>query len=320
MDLRLLRYFLAASQHKSLRQAAESLNISQPALSKSIRMLEEQLQVVLFDRSKRGVELTYFGRALSENAKLIELECRQAANRLRALRGADDGQVLVGAAKSACGRIMPMAVARLLNKRPRLRVNLSEGRQDDLLAQLVKGELDLVLCALAAQENNDDLVQEYLYIDEVRVLCRRDHPLARRKKVVPADLCPYSWILPAVAPPRVRLNEIFLRHGLPPPTVVCESDSLRFVHGVLLSSDLLSFFSSQMFSSDILDQGLRPLDLSPPYWDRAMGLSWRRRGFLTPATQALVDELRAVCRDHAAPPYGPPAGDSRQPAEGPVSA
>lgn len=259
-------------------------------------MLEEQLNLPLLERSAQGVEPTYFGYALAEHVQIIERECRHAVDRLRALRGAEDGEVHIGAAKSACSRIIPMAVQRLLDARPRVKVSVSESFNDDLFRRLHKGEFDFILCGLSSNEATSELALEPLYVDQLRIFCRRNHPLTLGTPV-PADLTQFSWALPAIGPVRQRLTEFFLSCNLPLPSIVCETGSMRLIQSIVLETDFLSILSTETFSTRFVDHGMTILDFHAPFWDRPMGLSWRKRGFLTPATSALMNELRRVCRD-----------------------
>src|SRR5690606_2404672 len=101
--------------------------ISEPALSKSVRILEDMLQVRLFDRGPRGLELTTFGESLLDHSRVIVSELRRAVLDLRELQGTEVGHVYVGAGPTFSTSLLPQAVARLLVERPGLRVSVFEG-------------------------------------------------------------------------------------------------------------------------------------------------------------------------------------------------
>ena len=96
MDLRLLRYFIACVEHKTMHSAADAVSVSQPALSKAIRSLEAELGVILLDREPRGVVPTPFGDTLFRYAKMIDAEMRRAVFEIDAMRGVTRGTVVVG--------------------------------------------------------------------------------------------------------------------------------------------------------------------------------------------------------------------------------
>jgi DNA-binding transcriptional LysR family regulator len=97
LDPRQLRAFLAITECGSLGLAAESLHVTQPALSRTIRRLETQLGVQLFERRTTGMELTLFGRALFPHANLLSTENALAVEQINALRGLGQGTIRVGA-------------------------------------------------------------------------------------------------------------------------------------------------------------------------------------------------------------------------------
>ena len=97
MDLRQLEYFLRVAQRKNISIAAAELNITQPTLTKSIKLLEDQLGVKLFDRLPRGVALTSFGVTLLRHAEAVHVQMKDAGNELTALRSGTFGTVMIGA-------------------------------------------------------------------------------------------------------------------------------------------------------------------------------------------------------------------------------
>ena len=117
MDLHRLHHFLAVVEHGSIGRAAATLNLSQPALSNSIRRLEDNLEARLFDRGPHGVTPTVFGESLAERVRLIFHEVRNAEQELAALRGLHTGHVTIGAGPSIIAEILPAAIMNLQRKR-----------------------------------------------------------------------------------------------------------------------------------------------------------------------------------------------------------
>lgn len=115
MYSRLLRHFLAVVEHKGITSAAEELHISQPALTKSIRQLEDNLGVTLFERMPTGVVPTPFGEILARRARLMDLEYRHALAEIHAIKGGAGGTINIGAAPvwmvQICRRSSPNSAA-----------------------------------------------------------------------------------------------------------------------------------------------------------------------------------------------------------------
>lgn len=145
LNLRELNAFKAIVDSGSLGRAAEALNLTQPALSRIIKRLEDQLGVPLFERHQRGVSLTEYGARLEPFANLLLSESQRAVQEIEAMRGLEKGVVRVGAVVSALGHLVPTAVEQLLRKWPGLQVHLVEALSEDLINMLVKGDIDLAL-------------------------------------------------------------------------------------------------------------------------------------------------------------------------------
>ena len=113
LESKRLKHFLTVYELGSIGQAAEKLLLTQPALSKSIRLLEDSLGVRLFERTTLGVVPTVFGKALALHAKAIEAEVRHAEAQIASLRGLAAGRVAVGVGPSVATSLMPLATKRL---------------------------------------------------------------------------------------------------------------------------------------------------------------------------------------------------------------
>jgi LysR family transcriptional regulator, regulator of abg operon len=196
MELRHLKNFLAVVRHRNVGRAAEELNMTQPALSKSIRRLEQFLEVKLIERHPRGVEPTEFGKALAAHAELIDVEIRHTMNSIAALRGARQGHITVGAAPGSFTELLPQATTALLNRNPDLRVTVVGGLGDTLFAALKQGALDFVVSALPGPPSIRELAHEKLFMDRVTLVARVGHPLAQERRLSPRHLIGQKWVLP----------------------------------------------------------------------------------------------------------------------------
>src|SRR5262245_28693661 len=149
IEFRQLAHFLAVADDSSIGKAAQRLNLTQPALSKSIKRLEQALKVRLFDRHARGVSPTVYGAALLARTRQVVTETRRAVEEIDFLRGSHSGTVTVAAGPSMLSRILPTAAARLVAKRPGIRVVVRQSLAEQIEAGLLRGELDLVVTTLS---------------------------------------------------------------------------------------------------------------------------------------------------------------------------
>src|SRR5262245_11986001 len=122
LDPRQLRAFLAICEAGSLGMAADALHVTQPALSRMMKRLEDQLGVTLFERRSTGMELTTFGEALLPHATVLSAEAARALEQINSLRGLGHGTLRIGAVGSAALMVLPPVLDRILTQWPNLHV------------------------------------------------------------------------------------------------------------------------------------------------------------------------------------------------------
>src|ERR1700694_4159257 len=144
MKLHQLAALVAASASGSLREPAEKLRLSQPALSRSIRELERETGVRLLERTALGVKPTIYGEALILRGKLVESELRQARDDIAHLRAATHGDLRIGATPVAAFSLLPVVLSRFKKAPPQLHVTVSDGMGESLLSGLRQGDFDFV--------------------------------------------------------------------------------------------------------------------------------------------------------------------------------
>ncbi|MFO1147500.1 MAG: LysR substrate-binding domain-containing protein [Alsobacter sp.] len=295
MDLRQFSYFRAVARHRSISAAASELGVAQPTLTKSIRALELELDVVLFHRLPRGVELTPSGASFLTHVEAVQVQIRDARREIESLRQGTIGSVNIGAGPAWLRRHLPQAVARSIARHPGLRVAVQSGFDDVLLRDLRQGTLDFVVAELPSPDKSQDLELTLLSSDELRVCCRARHPLARARGVAMSDLLAYPWIMPPHGTrAQTRLSALFTSANLPAPEPAVESESLAFLLQIIRDSDALSFtVSTTLLPPE--GRGLTLLDVPGLSALREAGVIRRRGAWLSPAAAAVIGELRAVC-------------------------
>jgi DNA-binding transcriptional LysR family regulator len=190
----LLRQFLAVVREGSLSGAANTLALTQPALTKSIQRLEAELGVKLFERLPRGIALTKHGQALLPHAQRIDAECRIADMELHAFGAGQAGRIKIGAGEFFGATFVPRAIAALREHYPQLGFELHSGLTELNYPRLLAGELDLHFGTLPQVETLPDfLTTTPLLKVRSRVIAGAQHPLVLKKNVTPADLARYPW-------------------------------------------------------------------------------------------------------------------------------
>lgn len=300
LKLRQLRLIVAIDEQASVLRAADALNISQPGATKLLKDAERDLGVPLFDRTNRGMVPTDYGRALVRHAKLILSQLSHAADELDDLAEGTGGRVTVGTLLAASATLLPTAIRRLREKRPRVSVAVIEGTNDRLMPALGVGDIDFVVGRLPEFRFRDEFVQEPLFHEEVCVVVRAGHPLARRRRLEIAALADGEWILP---PPettlRRQVEKAFHDAGVEAPRPVVQSVSLLTNRALLLTTDMIGVWPRQVVLDDVRAGALAILPVALPAAAGPVGLSRRRSVILSPAAQALVAELKAAARSLA---------------------
>lgn len=298
LKLKQLRLLIAVAEEGSIQRAARKLNITQPAATKSIRDLERDLGVPLFERTARGATATVYGNALIAHARLILAEVRHAGEELSALSDGSSGHVAIGAALAATPTLLPRSLALVKRQRPGLSVTVIESTNEKLVPALVAGELDLVVGRLPEAHESDGLTREVLFNEPVRVVARAGHPLARARRLGLKQLADQPWILPLPGTSlRQQIDSAFLTARLPLPGDAVESVSIMTNLALLASSDMVAVMPHQVASAYADGQTLVCLPVSLD-WDLGpVGLLTRRDWRLPPAARVLAETVRQVAVD-----------------------
>lgn len=186
MNLRDLKYLLAVAEHQHFGKAAEACFVSQPTLSGQIKKLEEELGVVIFERSNRSVSVTPVGEQLLVLARRA-LEQVEAMHQLaEAAHDPLSGQLRLGVIPTLGPYLMPLILRPLRQQYPKLQLLLREEITDLLLQHLRRHELDALL--IATPPDDDDLLEIPLFDEPFWLAIPVDHPLYQKDEISEADL------------------------------------------------------------------------------------------------------------------------------------
>lgn len=296
LQLKQLRQLIAISDKGSIRQAADKLSIAQPALSRSIRNLEDTLQVKLMNRGPRGVQMTEYGEALVSYARIIEANIRFAAEEIEDIRGSGDGQVRIGIGPFEGNSIAHIAIDRLLERRPNAQINVTVGSFEPLLANLLSGELDIMLGPHTENDVLPGIKFEILSHSRPVIAVGKDHPLAQANEVTVEMLADYEWVLPRRGNrARTRLENIFIRHGLFPPKCPIENSPNALSVALLKQRKLVALLPRQLIEHEVEAGTIRILPVETDEFLLPVQLTTREFGRLSPACRDMIAEIRAVC-------------------------
>lgn len=187
MELRVLRYFLAVAREKNITNAAATLHITQPTLSRQIRDLEEELGHPLFIRNSHSVTLTSEGMLLRKRAEEILKLIQKTEKEISQSDQSLCGDVYIGAGETNGVHYLTQAATKLQRKYPDVHFHISSGDSVDVLEQLDKGLIDFGLLFDPIDLDKYHSIR-LPYVDTWGVLMRKDSPLAKKKQIRPSDL------------------------------------------------------------------------------------------------------------------------------------
>lgn len=268
LELRQLRHVLALAQYGSLGRAASALHMTQPALSRSLKLIEWEIGSVLFDRSAAGVTPTNQGRLLIRRARELVDAADELDREVMRQRVGGTAQINIGAGPYAAETIVPATVARFLhdNDSVRLRVTV-RGNFEELPRLLRTRQLDFLLVEFSTFVDRDDLDIEPIGRHQAYFVARKDHPHAG-KAFAPEVMFEYPFVALTQLPPRALQPLLALRRpvdarrpGRPFPAVEC--GSLSAVKNILLASDAIAGVSLAMVAAELKRGSLVVLGTAP---------------------------------------------------------
>jgi len=292
-----LQLLVAIDDLRNLGQVAASINVTQPAVSKSLVELERGLGLKLFERTSRGVHPTIYGECLIRHARTMLTDLAHARDELRGLVSGSSGNIRVGVLATAALALLPRSLALLKTRHPGITVLVREGTMETLLPELWLGTLDLIVGRLPEKRVAQGLGEKTLMEEGVTPVAGRHHPLARKKRLRWSDLREYPWVMPPVNTLlREPLERAFERHGIPIPANRIETLSVHVIRAYLHYTDAIAALAidvSKYYESLGL---LSILPLEFPRLVRPVGVTWSRQRPLAPGTQVLIQCLEEVAR------------------------
>jgi DNA-binding transcriptional LysR family regulator len=301
LSIQQLQAFAEVATHCNFRAAAVALNVSQPALSRTIRMAEEALGTRLFDRDTRRVALTPAGRELRPIAQRILAEFQGAFSDLAGFLAGRSGQVAVGALPSIGVSVLPALIASFQAEHPQVGFTMVEAPAAPLLQALDEGRVDVAVTV--RPEPDARLRFQHVLDDPFVLLCRRDDPLARQRSATWRAFAgrPFLAAFPQSSI-RPVTDAVFLQQGLQvhaPLTYPSIAAAGALVQAGLGITALPRLALRLVASGD-----LAAVPLQRPAMHRNIGLVTRIGRTLSPVAHAFVPMLAQALRAASRDPQG----------------
>jgi DNA-binding transcriptional LysR family regulator len=296
MELRHLRYFLAVGDALNFTKAAAQLRVAQPALSRRVQDLEDEIGVDLMKRSPRGVTLTAEGKLFLEEVRELLKRANESVEKVRALARGEYGELHIGYAPSPTVEILPPALTAFQKAVPRVKVLLHDLSSDELIAGLQNGTLELAIMVPPAGDQTAGIQCEVLRTYPLCVVMTAMHPFARMKSIPLEKLAAEPLV--ALRRKDYPESDRYLDHlfasirAKPPIAVECDSASSLITEveagrGIALATPVFKLVTGKRLL-------YRPLTGTSEVL--SVGIARATKGDVTPAGEKFCEILRKVSK------------------------
>ncbi len=291
---RRLKVFYTVARLLSFTKAAESLHMTQPAVTFQVRQLEEHFDTRLFDRTHNRVTLTDVGLVVYEVAERIFEHYDEMERRVREMTGEMGGSLNIGASMTVAENMLPALLGQFKKKHPDLNVRLKVGNSEAIVSMVEHNVIDLAI--VEGSISNKNLMVEACRDDELVVIMPPDHPLAKCETVTVDQLMPYQFICREEGSgTREAIFNYLVDQGYPDGWTVCmELGSPEAIKGAVEAGMGLSVMSKSGISKELKLEMLVSVPLDPPLL-RGFSFVRQRHKFRLPAMEALLTFARAFC-------------------------
>lgn len=286
MELRHLRYFIGVAEEENVSRAALKLHVSQPALSRQIRDLEDELGFLLLERSAKSVRLTEAGRTFLIETRAVLQRVADAVKAARAV-AMGGGELHVGYAPSLTARILPQTLRAFQAELPNIRVRLHDLSTKEMLAGLREGKLQIALVPRPTSAVLRGFRFEELVRDAICLAVALKHPLAGRRSVSLAEVAPeplISYSRKDYPDAHENLTSVFAAIQSK-PRIVEEHDSVSSLIAAVESGAGVAVVTRSLTCTAGPRLKLVPISPSPP--PLIVGAAWVKKGFTATAARFL---------------------------------
>lgn len=294
--LKQLRHAVALARHGHFHRAAEAEHISQPALSRSIRSLEQKLGVTLFDRQGGGVVPTLFGAALLQRAATALGETEELVREIQLLKGLGAGSLHVAMGVYAAEMSAARAIGELVERYPGVHCRIQLTSWKDLADLVISRTVDLGIGEISTLRDAPELAIESIARHRLVLFCRRNHPLAGRRELSKKDFDGLPAAIPRL-PPRgfgVFPGKTRLEADTGDVLPAIEVDNLTSARMVVAASDAFGIATPVQIEPWLRSGEFRVLSFQRPWMELDYGFIHLRNRMLSPAAEVYMALVRSI--------------------------
>ncbi|MER9653814.1 pca operon transcription factor PcaQ [Mesorhizobium sp. M0152] len=292
-----LQAFLEVARQGSVVRAADFLHVSPPAVTKTLRELEEALGVAVVERDGRGIRLTRVGEIFLRHAGTAVTALKQGVDSVRQDGSVNRHPIRIGALPTVSVRVMPLAMSLFLKEGTKAAIKIVTGENAVLLEQLRIGALDLVVGRLAAPENMTGFFFEHLYSEQVLFVVRAGHPLLDPGQDVFTRLDEFPMLMPTrESVIRPFVDRLFITNGMTAPATEIETVSDSFGRAFLRQSNAVWIISAGVVANELGSGVFVALPVNTEETKGPVGLTMRTDAAPSPAFSILLKTIREAAR------------------------
>ncbi|HBS6627683.1 LysR substrate-binding domain-containing protein [Klebsiella pneumoniae] len=290
--LRHLHTFVAVAQQGTLGRAAETLNLSQPALSKTLNELEQLTGTRLFERGRLGAQLTLVGEQFLTHAVKVLDALNSAGQALNRKEGLNNDIVRIGALPTAALGILPTVIGQFHKQQKDITLQVATMNNTILLAGLKSGEIDIGIGRMSDPELMSGLHYELLFLESLKLVVRPGHPLLQETVTLSRVM---EWpvvVSPKGTVPRQNAEALLQSQGCKMPAGCIETLSASLSRQLTVDFDYVWFVPSGAVKDDLRRGVLTALPIATQGAGEPIGILTRVDATLTPGTQTLLSAIR----------------------------
>ncbi|HDK6388595.1 LysR substrate-binding domain-containing protein [Klebsiella variicola] len=290
--LRHLHTFVAVAQQGTLGRAAETLNLSQPALSKTLNELEQLTGTRLFERGRLGAQLTLVGEQFLTHAVKVLDALNSAGQALNRKEGLINDIVRIGALPTAALGILPTVIGQFHKQQKDITLQVATMNNTMLLAGLKSGEIDIGIGRMSDPDLMSGLNYELLFLESLKLVVRPGHPLLQETVTLSRVM---EWpvvVSPKGTVPRQNAETLLQSQGCKMPAGCIETLSASLSRQLTVDFDYVWFVPSGAVKDDLRRGVLSALPIATQGAGEPIGILTRVDATLTPGTQTLLSAIR----------------------------
>jgi DNA-binding transcriptional LysR family regulator len=288
MQISQISAFLAVAELQSFSLAAERLHITQPAVSKRIRQLEDNMKTTLFDRIGKKSILTPNGLALKPHAERILLEIKTYKTNLAHQQDKPSGILSLATSHHVGLHRLPQILRDFKIEYPQVDLDLHFMDSEDACVAIANNELELAIVTLP-EIPDDRLILQPIWIDQLQIVLAPDHPLSSSSLISSDDLLEYPAILPSAGTFTRKIINTYFATSKDSMKIILETNYLETIK-VMVSANLgWSMLPISMLDNSVISKPLSGLEIK-----RTLGIVTRKSRTLSPSSDAMITMLQMV--------------------------